>query len=338
MHTKRAYDLLAEGFGAGFNGPLVLAAEHDGGLDQATLDGIVAALRETANVAAVSNAVINETGDTAVITVIPLSAPQDEATTDLVENLRANVIPAAVDGTGTSVYVGGATAVFIDLGDKIAARMPLFFAVVIGLSILLLAAVFRSIVIPIKAAAMNLLSVGAAFGVVTAVFQWGWGADLFGITRTGPIESFLPMMLFGILFGLSMDYEVFLMTRVHEEHLHHRDTQMAVFNGVGFTARVIAAAAAIMGSVFLSFVLSETRVIKEFGIGLGVAILVDAFIVRLILLPAVMNLLGERAWYMPAWLERVLPRLNVEGPDADPAAVLPGEESIIPFPAPSAAD
>jgi RND superfamily putative drug exporter len=206
--------------------------------------------------------------------------------------------------------------------------MPLFFLMVIGLSVVLLTAVFRSVVIPIKAALMNLLSVGAAFGVVTAVFQWGWGGDLLGITRTGPIESFLPMMLFGILFGLSMDYEVFLMTRVHEEHLHHRDTSTAMLNGVGFTARVIAAAAAIMGSVFLSFALSDTRVIKEFGLGLGIAILADAFIVRLALLPAVMNLLGERVWYMPAWLDRVLPRLNVEGPDAEPASELPGEEIV----------
>jgi RND superfamily putative drug exporter len=324
MHTKRAYDLLAEGFGAGFNGPLLVTVEHEGGLNGETLTRLADAMGATEGVVAVSLPMANETNDTAIIQVIPAYSPQDEATTDLVERLRSDVIPGAVGDSGTNVYIGGATAVFIDLGDKIAQRMPLFFAVVIGLSVILLAAVFRSLVIPVKAALMNLLSVGAAFGVVTAVFQWGWGADLFGITRTGPIESFLPMMLFGILFGLSMDYEVFLMTRVHEEHLHNRDTAAAMLNGVGFTARVIAAAAAIMGSVFLSFVLSETRVIKEFGIGLGVAILVDAFLVRLILLPAVMNLLGERAWYMPAWLDRILPKLNVEGPDGGTDAELPG--------------
>ncbi|MEA2527628.1 MAG: putative drug exporter of the superfamily [Thermomicrobiales bacterium] len=333
MHTKRAYDLLAEGFGPGFNGPLVVAVEQDGGLNGEALAELVAAMKGTEGVVAVSDPVANQANDTAVITVVPASAPQDEETTELVERLRGEVIPSAVDGTGANVYIGGATAVFIDLGDKIASRMPLFFAVVIGLSVILLAAVFRSVVIPIKAALMNLLSVGAAFGVVTAVFQWGWAGDLIGLTRTGPIESFLPMMLFGILFGLSMDYEVFLMTRVHEEHLHHRGTSAAMLNGVGFTARVIAAAAAIMGSVFLSFALSDTRVIKEFGIGLGVAILVDAFIVRLVLLPAVMNLLGERAWYMPAWLDRVLPKLNVEGPDADPASELPDEQLV-----PQAAD
>ncbi|GIW04126.1 MAG: membrane protein [Thermomicrobiales bacterium] len=329
LHTRRAYDLLAAGFGPGFNGPLIVAVEQDGGLDQSALGQLVAALRSAPGVVAASEPVANPANDTAVITVIPASAPQDEATADLVKRLRSDVIPSAVAGTQLRAYVGGATAAFIDVGDKIASRMPLFFLMVIGLSVVLLTAVFRSVVVPVKAALMNLLSVGAAFGVVTAVFQWGWGGGLLGITRTGPIESFLPMMLFGILFGLSMDYEVFLMTRVHEEHLHHRDTSTAMLNGVGFTARVIAAAAAIMGSVFLSFALSDTRVIKEFGIGLGVAILADAFIVRLALLPAVMHLLGERAWYMPAWLDRVLPRVNVEGPDADPASALPGEEELV---------
>ncbi len=330
LHTRRAYDLLAAGFGPGFNGPLIVAVEHEGGLDPDTLGRLVAALRSTPGVVAASEPVANPAHDTAVITVIPASAPQDEATADLVTRLRREVIPPVVTGTGTHVYIGGATAAFIDVGDKIASRMPLFFLMVIGLSVILLTAVFRSVVIPVKAALMNLLSVGAAFGVVTAVFQWGWAGDLLGITRTGPIESFLPMMLFGILFGLSMDYEVFLMTRVHEEHLHHRDTSTAMLNGVGFTARVIAAAAAIMGSVFLAFALGDTRVIKEFGLGLGVAILADAFIVRLALVPAVMHLLGERAWSMPAWLDRMLPRVNVEGPNADPASALPGEEELVP--------
>jgi RND superfamily putative drug exporter len=330
LHTRRAYDLLAAGFGPGFNGPLLVAVERDRGLDPDTLGRLVAALRATPGVVAASEPAANPANDTAVITVIPAFAPQDEATSDLVKRLRGEVIPPVVTGTGTHVYVGGATAAFIDVGDKIASRMPLFFLMVIGLSVILLTAVFRSVVIPVKAALMNLLSVGAAFGVVTAVFQWGWAGDLLGITRTGPVESFLPMMLFGVLFGLSMDYEVFLMTRVHEEHLHHRDTSAAMLHGAGFTARVIAAAAAIMGSVFLSFALSDTRVIKEFGLGLGVAILADAFIVRVALVPAVMHLLGERAWYMPAWLDRVLPRVNVEGPDADPASALPGEEELVP--------
>jgi RND superfamily putative drug exporter len=322
VHTRRAYDLLAEGFGPGFNGPLLITIENPNGFDQASLDQFTTALQGTENVAAVSPANINPAGDTAIVTVIPKTSPQDEATSDLVDELRDTVIPSALAGSGTNAYVGGGTATFIDLGDKISERLPIFIIVVIGLSILLLTAVFRSIVVPIKAAIMNLLSLGAAFGVIIAVFQWGWAKSLLGVSKDGPIESFLPMLLFGVLFGLSMDYEVFLMSRVHEEYVHLKDGKKAIFNGVGHTARVVAAAAIIMGSVFLSFILNDARVIKEFGLGLGIAILVDAFLVRLVMLPAVMTLLGDAAWYLPKWLDRALPRLSIEGPAEAPAPSL----------------
>jgi RND superfamily putative drug exporter len=243
-----------------------------------------------------------------------------------------------VSGTQTQAYVGGATAAFIDVGDKIADRMPYFFAIVIGLSFLVLTVVFRSIVIPIKAAAMNLLSIGAAYGIVVAVFQWGWAGDLLGVEKEGPIESFLPMMLFAILFGLAMDYEVFLLSRIHEEYLHTKNARESITVGIGMTARVIFAAALIMMAVFFSFVMEDTRVIKEFGLGLGVAILVEATLIRLLLFPAVMELLGDRAWYIPAWLDRILPRVSIEGPEEDLPELLPRperERELVPAGGPS---
>jgi RND superfamily putative drug exporter len=233
------------------------------------------------------------------------------------------VIPDAVAGTGMKVYVGGPTAAFVDVGDKIANRMPIFFAIVIGLSILLLTAVFRSVVVPIKAALMNLLSIGATYGVLVAVFQWGWLKGVFGVAKEGPIESFLPMMLFAVLFGLSMDYEVFLLSRIREDYLQTRRSGEAVAHGLSVTARVIAAAAGIMVTVFLSFVLGDERVIKEFGLGLATAVFVDATIVRLILVPSTMELLGDWNWWFPTWLDRVLPRLNVEGTVAPAPAPVP---------------
>jgi RND superfamily putative drug exporter len=320
LHTRRAYDLLVEGFGPGFNGPFILAVEREGGLDASQLQSLADTLRDVPGVAAVSPAITNQTGDTAVISVIPTTSPQDAETPDLVKYLRSAVLPPALNGTGMHVYVGGPTAAFIDVGDKIADRMPIFFAIVIGLSIILLAAVFRSVVIPIKAALMNLLSIGATYGVMVAVFQWGWGKELFGIAQTGPIESFLPMMLFAILFGLSMDYEVFLLSRIREEYLQTGKSGQAVAHGLSVSARVIAAAAAIMVVVFLSFVLGDLRVIKEFGLGLAVAIFVDATVVRLVLVPATMELLGDLNWWFPRWLDRLLPKLNVEGGGATAAA------------------
>jgi RND superfamily putative drug exporter len=334
LHTRRAYDLLAEGFGPGYNGPLLVTLEHDGGLDQAVLDRVETALKGAAGVAAVAPPAKNEAGDTAVIQVTPKYAPQADETTKLVKTLRDDVIPPAIDGSDAHAYVGGATAAFIDVGDKITSRMPLFFLVVIGLSFLVLMVVFRSIVIPLKAAIFNLLSIGASYGVIVAVFQWGWLGSLFGVEKKGPIESFLPMMLFAILFGLAMDYEVFLLSRIHEEYLHGKSAHEAIRVGLGLTARVIFAAATIMMAVFFSFVIEDARVIKEFGLGLGVAILVEAVLIRLFLFPSVMELLGDRAWYMPAWLDRILPRVNIEGP----TNVAPGIPAHEPALAPNAAD
>ncbi len=317
LHSRRAYDLLAEGFGVGVNGPLLIVVEQDGGLDSANMDRLSAALTSTEGVAAVAPPTTNAAGDTAILTLIPTSSPQDAATTDLVNNLRSSTLPGALEGTDISAYVAGSTAANIDLSDQISSRVPFFYLIVIGLSMLLLTIVFRSVIVPLKAALMNLLSIGASFGAVVAVFQWGWFKELIGVSQTGPIESFLPMMLFGIVFGLSMDYEVFLLSRVHEEYAFGRPAKLAMLDGIGFSGKVVAAAGAIMASVFFAFVAGDARVIKELGFGLGFAIVVDAFLVRLILVPAVMTILGDRAWYMPAWLDRILPRLNVEG-DGDP--------------------
>ena len=326
LHTRRAYDLLAEGFGPGFNGPLLIVVEHDGGLAQADLDQLASAMQSADGVAAVSPPITNEAGDTAIIQVTPSTAPQDAKTTDLVNTLRDDVIPTVPVTEGTNVYVGGATAAFTDVDEKITERMPYFFLIVIGLSFLILMTVFRSVVIPVKAALLNLLSIGAAYGIVVAVFQWGWAGSFFQVEKEGPIESFLPMMLFAILFGLAMDYEVFLLSRIHEEYLHTKDAHKSITMGLGLTSRVIFAAAAIMMAVFFSFVMEDTRVIKEFGLGLGVAILIEATLIRLFLFPAVMELLGDKAWYMPKWLDRILPHISIEGPpDEEFEAEHPGQ-------------
>jgi RND superfamily putative drug exporter len=314
LHTRRSYDLLSAGFGPGFNGQFIIALEQDGGINQETVNKLTTALESTEGVVAVSPPVINEAGDTAVITLIPSTSPQDSATTKLAKHLRNDVIAPTLDGTGLNAYVGGITAANIDISDKIGSRMPLFFLIVIGLSFLVLMVVFRSVVIPVKAGILNLLSIGGAYGVVVAVFQKGWGAGIIGVEKQGPIESFLPMMLFAILFGLAMDYEVFLLSRIHEEYLHTKKASHSIELGLGLTARVIIAAATIMMAVFFSFALEDMRVIKEFGLGLGVAILIEATLIRMFLFPAVMEILGDKAWYMPRWLDRILPRLSIEGP------------------------
>lgn len=316
MGTRRTYDLLAEGFGAGSNGPLLIVVNNANGLNQADLDALQANIAATANVVAVSPAVPNDANNTAIITAIPGSSPQDAATEDLIHDLRDNVIPATLSNTDTKAYIGGATASFVDIGEKISSALPLYILIVAGLSILILMTVFRSVVIPIKAAVLNLLSFLAAYGVLVAVFQWGWGASLFGIDRTGPIESFLPLILFGILFGLSMDYEVFLISRIRESWLERGDNNWALSHGIGQTGRVILAAGAIMTSVFLSFVLGDSRTIKELGLGLGVAIFVDVIIVRMNIVPAAMTLFGKWNWWFPEWLDNLLPRLDIEGADA----------------------
>ncbi|HEX4867568.1 MAG TPA: MMPL family transporter [Acidimicrobiales bacterium] len=323
--TRRAYDLLTDGFGPGFNGPLLLGAELAVAGDTAALDRIRAAVTDVDGVAAVSAPRLNPAGDAAVMTVFPSTSPQDERTEALVHRLRDEVLPDAVADTGVEVKVGGITAIFIDVGETLAARLPLFIGTVIVLSCLLLMAVFRSVVVPVKAAIMNLLSIGAAYGVIVAVFQWGWGKDLFGVAKTGPIESFVPMMLFAVLFGLSMDYEVFLMSRIREEWDRTGDNALAVADGLAATARVITAAAAIMVAVFLSFVLGDERIVKLFGLGLASAILIDATIVRMVLVPSVMELIGPANWWLPRWLDRRLPHLAVDVSDPIVRAILDDE-------------
>jgi RND superfamily putative drug exporter len=312
LTTRQAYDLLADGFGPGFNGPLVLAVD----LGDATVDDVAPlaeAIAADPGVQAIAPVVANENGTAAVLRVIPTTSPQDERTTELVHHLRSDVIPEATAGSGTEVYVGGQTATFIDMSDKVADRLPYFVGAVILLSVILLMMVFRSVAVPLKAAAMNLLSIGAAYGVIVAVFQWGWLKGLVGVEETVPIVSFMPMMLFAILFGLSMDYEVFLLTRVREEYLHRRDNTAAVVEGISATARVITSAALIMISVFAAFVVGDDPIIKMFGLGLATAVFIDATIVRIVLVPATMRLLGDWNWWLPGWLDRLLPNLDVEG-------------------------
>jgi putative drug exporter of the RND superfamily len=317
--TYKAYRLLAKGFGEGFNGPLqvVVRLPHRG--DSAALSQLERTLAATPGVASVAPPRLNPTAEVATISVYPSSSPQAYATTQLVQHLRAAVIPPVAARTGATVYVGGVTAGTIDFATVLGHKLPLFIGVVVLLSALLLMVVFRSLVIPLQAAVMNLLSIGASMGVIVAIFQWGWLPGLMGVSP-GPIESFIPVMLFAIVFGLSMDYEVFLVSRIHEQWTRTRDHKRAVGEGLALTGRVVTAAAAIMVCVFLSFVLGEERVIKEFGLALASAVFLDAVIVRCLLLPAVLDLVGERTWWIPAWLDRVLPRVNIEGTSARAAA------------------
>jgi RND superfamily putative drug exporter len=310
--THKAYELLAEGFGEGFNGPLLLVAKLPRTNSSAAITQLRAAIASSRGVVSVVPAKLNPAGTVATITVYPRSSPQAYATTQLVEHLREAVVPPVEARTGMTVYVGGLTAGAVDFASTLARKLPLFIAVVVLLSALLLMIVFRSLVIPLQAAVMNLLSIGAALGVIVAIFQWGWLGSLFGASG-GPIESFIPVMLFAIVFGLSMDYEVFLVSRIHERWSQTRDSARAVAEGLALTGRVVTAAAAIMVCVFLSFMLGEDRVIKEFGLSLASAVFLDALVVRCLLLPAVLHLIGRRTWALPARLDRALPRLNIEG-------------------------
>jgi RND superfamily putative drug exporter len=323
---RRAYDLLGTGFGKGFNGPLLLVAEVPAGSGTTALGGVAAAVQAAPDVQAVGQPRLNPAGDTAVIRVLPKSSPQAAATSDLVGRLRSDVIPGAVAGRDLQVYVGGSTAAFIDISDRIATRLPWFIGVVIGLSFLLLMIVFRSVLVPLKAAVMNVLSIGAAYGVIVAVFQWGWFRGLFGVEQSLPIVSFIPMMMFAILFGLSMDYEVFLLSRVREEWLRTGDAREAVPTGLAATARVITSAALIMICVFLSFVLVDEPTVKMMGLGLATAVFVDATIIRMVLVPATMELLGDANWWLPRWLDRILPHLDLEGGPASAPTPEPGDE------------
>jgi RND superfamily putative drug exporter len=325
--TRQAYDLLAEGFGPGFNGPLVAVAELPSGAPTGELDAVTTALRDTPGVAFASPAILNDDAapTAAMWRVVPTTSPQDEATVELVHHLRDDVVPAATAGTGLDVNVTGQVAIQIDFSDYLGARLPLFFGVVLGLSFLLLMTVFRSVLVPLKAVVMNLLSIGAAYGVLVMIFQWGWLSGPLGI-EGAPIEPFMPMMLFAIVFGLSMDYEVFLLSRVKEEWDRTGDAHTSVADGLAATARVITAAAAIMVFVFGSFLLESNRVIKLMGAGLGIAVLLDATVVRMLLVPATMELLGDRNWWLPRWLDRILPHLDVEGPSTEGAGDAEPEE------------
>jgi RND superfamily putative drug exporter len=313
-NSRQAFDLLAKGFGAGFNGPLLLVAElpHR---DQAALGKLRAVVSAAPGVVAVTAPRIAPSGNVAVLQAYPNSAPQAVATTNLVNHLRDTVLPALDRQSGMTVLVGGFTAGSIDFSHVLAGKLPLFIGLVVVLSALLLFVMFRSIVIPIQAAVMNLLTIGAALGATVLVFQDGWFAGVLGIQK-GPIEAWVPVIMFAVVFGLSMDYEVFLVSRVREQWIRSGDASAAVGDGIAFTGRVISAAAAIMVCVFLSFCLGDERTLKEFGFGLAVAVFVDALVVRCVLLPAVLELLGPTTWRLPRWLDRRLPRINIEGSTA----------------------
>jgi putative drug exporter of the RND superfamily len=310
--TRQAYDLISEGFGPGANGPLVIAAELPDSQARSAVDGLVTKLREDPGVAYVAAPRFNSSGTGAIVTVIPTTSPQDAATTDLVDHLRHTVLPEALEGSGVVTKLGGVTPALEDQSEFITGRMPLFIIGVVGLSFLLLLFAFHSPLISLKAAVMNLLSVSAAYGVMTLVAKGGAIGELIGIDHEVPVAPFMPVMMFAILFGLSMDYEVFLVSRIREEYLKDGDTRRAVADGLAKTARVITAAAAIMVVVFLAFVASPEVFLKLFGIGLAAAIFLDATVVRMVLVPAVMQLLGARNWWCPDWLERRLPAIEVE--------------------------
>ena len=310
--TRQAYDLTAEGFGPGTNGPVVVAAKLPSPSDKATMDALASKIRSDPDVAFVGPTRVNSSGDAVVIPVIPKSSPQDQATSDLVKRLRDDTVPNAVGSSGVDVRIGGVTAALEDQSTYMTDRLPLFIAGVVGLSFLLLLVAFHSPFISLKAGVMNLLSVSAAYGVMTLAANGGGLSNLIGIDHEVPVAPFMPVMMFAILFGLSMDYEVFLISRIREEYLKDGDTRRAVAEGLAKTARVITAAAAIMVVVFLAFVTSSQVFLKLFGIGLASAIFLDATIVRMVLVPAVMQLLGKRNWWIPDWLERILPRLDVE--------------------------
>ncbi len=317
-----AFNMLSHGFGAGFNGPLLVAVELPSSSDQTALPQVRAALAGTADVVTVTPPRLSPSGKVAVMEAYPRSAPQAPATTNLVNKLRDQVFPPLRRKLGVTASIGGFTAGSIDFSHVLSAKLPLFIAIVVVLSALLLLVIFRSVVIPIQAAVMNLLSIGGALGATVAVFQWGWLGSVLGVSG-GPIEPWIPVLMFAVVFGLSMDYEVFLISRVREEWVHRGDAHGAVADGIAFTGRVITAAAAIMVCVFLSFMLGDERAIKEFGFGLAIAVFLDALVVRCVMLPAVLQLLGGLTWKLPKWLDDRLPELNIEG--SSPAYVMPAD-------------
>lgn len=328
---RRAYDLVADGFGPGVNGPLVIAVDISD--DASQVDALVSGLAADPGIAAVAPPEVNPEAGVATIIAFPNTSPQDDATLATVKRIRSEVIPPLFDDSPARAHVGGATAGFADIGDRVNDRLPYFIAAVIVLSFLLLMLVFRSILVPLKAALLNLLSIGAAYGVLVMVFQWGWGKGLIGLESTVPIVSFIPMFMFAILFGLSMDYEVFLLSRVREEYLVTGDNDSSVIHGIASTARVITSAALIMISVFLGFVLGDDATIKMMGLGLATAIFVDATVVRIVLVPATMKLMGDANWWLPGWLDKILPTIDIEGegglpePEMEPDAGAPHDEN-----------
>ncbi len=327
--TRTAFDMLSKGFGPGYNGPLMLVAVVQPDQKQ-VINEVVNAVTKQADVHHVASPVYipskTGSGDVVLVNVYPGSAPQDGSTTDLVTHLRSDTIPQVTHGTGVNVLVGGNTAIYIDFADVLGSKLPLFVGLVVLLSFLLLMTVFRSVVIPLTAAVMNLLSIGAALGILVAVFQWGDLGSLIGLQGTGPIEAFLPVMLFAILFGLSMDYQVFLVSRMREEYIKSGgDNGVAVRNGLAATGKTITAAALIMILVFASFILGGNRIIKEFGIGLAAGILVDAILIRMAIVPSVMMLFGQANWWFPKWLDRMLPKISVDPEGVVPTPIPAGE-------------
>jgi putative drug exporter of the RND superfamily len=310
--ARRAYDLLAEGFGPGFNAPIPIVVDVNGDeqVPQRVYDGV----RNLQGVASASEPQFNDAKSVAIVFVTPDSAPQDEATADLVDSLRGEVVPAATEGSQAAVYVSGLNAAFKDIGDRIYERLPWFLLYIIGVTFIVLAMAFRSVVVSFTAAVATLLSAFVGFGVLTLVIQEGYLLSLTGLDRTGPIETFVPPIAFAILFGLFMDYMVFLMSRIREEHVHGLKTREAVEHGIAAIGRVVVAAALIMGTVFAAFILTQDRISKEFGLVLAVSILTDALVVKMTLIPALFTWLGEKTWYMPRWLDKVLPNITIEPP------------------------
>ena len=328
-HTtqRKGYDQLAAAFGPGFNGPVQVVVQLRSEGDTVAVERVRSALEADPGIAEVTTPMVNADGDTVLLTANPTTAPQDARTDALVQHLRQDVLPAAVAGTDATVMLTG-QAMVTDLSERLTDRLPLFITVIVGLSFVLLMVVFRSLLVPLKAAVMNMLSIAAAYGVVVAVFQWGWGNELIGLEHTIPINPFMPVMMFAILFGLSMDYEVFLLSRVREEYVASGDSRESVVRGLSSTARVITSAALIMISVFGAFILGEDPMGKMFGLGLSVAVLLDATLVRMVLVPATMSLAGRANWWLPGWLDRILPHVDLEGEPhtAEPVVGTPGRD------------
>jgi RND superfamily putative drug exporter len=324
--TRKAYDLLVDGFGPGFNGSLQLVGEVHSPDDEQAMRNLVTAASRTPGVEAAFALPTKPGATIGIIQVIPTTSPQDSKTSDLIQRLRHDVVPAAEQNNTLKVYVGGQTAIFADFSGVLTGKIPLFIVVIVGLGFILLLVAFRSLLVPLTAAVMNLLAAGASFGIVVAFFQWGWGSDALGLGKSGPVEAFLPAFMLAVLFGLSMDYQVFLVSRMHEEWVHTGNNRKAVTIGQASTGRVITAAATIMVCVFVAFVFGGQRVIAEFGIGLASAVFIDAFVLRTVLVPALMHLFGSANWWLPRWIDSWLPHLSVE--PADEPADEPAPEPV----------